>query len=136
MQASSFHGPSGIMLSDDSQSVYDSRAEKDSTKYSETSEAANERHTEKRSKKKKGRSSGGKTVVSETTQDNEDYVPAKSKKNQKKGKDSSSLQMSDSKVAGRKDSTKMQEEDVGVPSEEWVIQKLLTLVPDFEEHGL
>ena len=58
----------------------------------------------------------------------------KSKRGQKRGKDTSS-QTSDSKTGSRKELLKMKEDNPG-PSEEWIMQKITALVSDFEEQGL
>ncbi|KAK8641556.1 hypothetical protein V6N13_010953 [Hibiscus sabdariffa] len=110
-----------------------------SCKSSELAETVTEsgnrkRGTEKGSKKKEGKSSGTKIASAEGDSENEDYIPTKSKKNQKKGKDTSSSQGADSRKVAKKDSIKAQEENV--PSEEWLMQKLAALLPDFEEQGV
>lgn len=46
----------------------------------------------------------------------------------------SSNQVSDAKAGAKKDSAK--EDNLNVPSEEWVMQKILSVVPDFEEQGI
>ncbi|XWS28894.1 hypothetical protein CRYUN_Cryun25bG0111000 [Craigia yunnanensis] len=127
METFSHSGSSTIMLSDDSYLVKEAKAGQDLSKSSEL------RGTEKGSKKKKGKSSGTKTMSAEGDSENEDYIYTKSKKNQKKGKDMSSSQVADSRKGAKKDSFKTQEEIV--PSEEWLMQKLVILVPDFEEQG-
>ncbi|XP_060170255.1 E3 UFM1-protein ligase 1 homolog [Lycium barbarum] len=84
--------------------------------------------SEKGSKKKKGKSSGNtKTAQAETGADYQESAPSKSKKSQRKGKVSSGSQTSS---GARKD------EDSLAISEEWVIQKITSLNPDFEEQGL
>ncbi|KAK2974059.1 hypothetical protein RJ640_015391 [Escallonia rubra] len=91
---------------------------------------------EKGSKKKKGKSLGNtKTVAAESLPDNQESVSTKSKKNQRKGKATSSSQISDSKSDSRKDVEKMKEDDLTEFSKERLIQKILTLVPDFEDQG-
>ncbi|KAF3633355.1 E3 UFM1-protein ligase 1 -like protein [Capsicum annuum] len=88
--------------------------------------------SEKGSKKKKGKSGGNtKMAQAETGADNQESAPSKSKKSQRKGKASSGSQTSDSKSGARKD-----EDSLGAISEEWVIQKITSLNPDFEEQGL
>ncbi|KAK4709585.1 hypothetical protein R3W88_030510 [Solanum pinnatisectum] len=88
--------------------------------------------SEKGSKKKKGKSGGNtKMAPAETGTDNQESAPSKSKKSQRKGKVSSGSQTSESKSGARKD-----EDSVGAISEEWVIQKITSLNPDFEEQGL
>ena len=139
METFSHSGSSTIMLSDDSYLVREAKARHDLSKSSEPFETGSasgnsKRGTEKGSKKKKGKSSGTKTVSAEGDSENEDYIYTKSKKNQKKGKDMSSSQVADSRKGPKKDSIKTQEEIV--PSEEWLMQKLVILVPDFEEQGL
>ena len=139
METFSHSGSSTIVLSEDSHLVKEAKAGQDLSKSSEPFETGSEsgnrkRGTEKGSKKKKGKSSGTKTVSTEGDSENEDYIYTKSKKNQKKGKDMSSSQVADSRKGAKKDSIKMQEESV--PSEEWLMQKLSILVPDFEEQGL
>ncbi|KAI8014599.1 hypothetical protein LOK49_LG05G01170 [Camellia lanceoleosa] len=62
-------------------------------------------------------------------------IPAKLKKNQRKGKDTSSLQMLDAKSGAKKESDKKKEENLSL-SEEWLIQKIILLVPEFEEQGM
>lgn len=92
--------------------------------------------TEKGSKKKKGKSTGNtKVEIAESALDYQESAPSKSKKSQKKGKVASSSQVSDSKSGPRKDTGRMKEESLNVISEEWLIQKILSLVPDFEEQG-
>ncbi|KAL6967433.1 hypothetical protein U1Q18_033242 [Sarracenia purpurea var. burkii] len=104
----------------------------------ESNETGNETSTnkqgfEKGSKKKRGKSAGNaKIVAAETSPANEEPIPTKSKKNQRKGKDTSSLQVLDAK-SGAKD--KMKEENPNF-SEEWLIQKIMLLVPEFEEQGM
>ncbi|KAJ0020042.1 hypothetical protein Pint_32299 [Pistacia integerrima] len=129
MEAFSFLGSSGIMPSDDS-----SR----STESNETSgESGHKNAVEKGSKKKKGKSSGNaKSAAAESGTDDQDYIPTKSKKNQRRGKDTSSLQVSDTKSGAKKDLVKVQESNLNVPSEEWVMQKIMMLNPDFEEQGI
>ncbi|XP_004251298.2 E3 UFM1-protein ligase 1 homolog [Solanum lycopersicum] len=88
--------------------------------------------SEKGSKKKKGKSGGNiKMAQAETGTDNQESAPSKSKKSQRKGKVSSGSQTSESKLGARND-----EDSVGGISEEWVIQKITSLNPDFEEQGL
>ncbi|KAK2999952.1 hypothetical protein RJ639_023147 [Escallonia herrerae] len=89
---------------------------------------------EKGSKKKKGKSLGNtKMVAAESLPDNQESVSTKSKKNQRKGKATSSSQISDSKSGSRKDVEKIKEDDFTEFSKERLIQKILTLVPDFED---
>lgn len=92
---------------------------------------------EKGSKKKKGKSTGNtKTAAAESGSDNQESVPTKSKRNQRRGKDTSSLQISELKIGAKKDSEKSKEENISIPSEEWVMDKIMVLIPDFEEQGI
>ncbi|GAB2235075.1 hypothetical protein Droror1_Dr00004355 [Drosera rotundifolia] len=110
----------------------ESKVLKDTSQLSEFNESgmeggSNKTGLEKVSKKKKGRSSRSSASAVEVDVDNQDSVPEKTKKNQRKGKDASSLHISGSKAT---------KEDANVPSEEWVIDKICTLVPEFEEQGI
>ena len=69
-----------------------------------------------------------KSYAAETDLDNQEVVPTKSTKNQRKGKESSASHISESK--------RSKQSSVDVPSEDWIINKILTLVPEFEEQGL
>lgn len=91
-------------------------------------ESGNRPGMERGSKKKKGKATGNsRTSVTESDLDNQEPVPSKSKRNQRKGKDSSTSHVSESK--------RSKEDGVVVPSEEWIINNLLSLVPEFEEQG-
>ncbi|KAE8666675.1 E3 UFM1-protein ligase 1-like protein [Hibiscus syriacus] len=138
MGSLSHAGSFTVVLGDDLHMVKETKSGHDVSKSSEPADTVTEsgnrkRGSEKGSKKKKGKSSGTKTVSTEGDSD-EDYKPTKSKKNQKKGKDTSSSQVSDSRKVAKKDSIKAPEENV--PSEEWLMQKLAALLPDFEEQGV
>lgn len=141
-EAESFNlsGNSGIMLSDDSHLVKEAKVGQDTSRSIESSETSSEsghKNVEKGSKKKKGKSGGNaKSSASESAADDPEYIPTKSKKNQRRGKDTSSSQVSGSKPGAKKDGGKMQDDNLNVPSEEWVIQKIMMLNPDFEEQGL
>ncbi|XP_052183212.1 E3 UFM1-protein ligase 1 homolog [Diospyros lotus] len=88
---------------------------------------------EKGTKKKKGKSVGSaKTGNAETGAEDKEPVPAKSRKNQRKGKDTFSLQVLDAKSGAKKELDKMKEENPSL-SEERLIQKILSEVPEFEE---
>ncbi|GLU11700.1 hypothetical protein SLE2022_284260 [Rubroshorea leprosula] len=139
LEALSLSGSYGTVQGGGSHLTKEAKSGNDSNRFSEQTETASEsgnskRGVEKGSKKKKGKSSGAKVTTTEGDSENEDYIPTKSKKSQKRGKDTSSSQVADAKAGGKRDSGKMQEENV--PSEEWVMQKLLFLVPDFEEQGV
>lgn len=130
-------GLSGIVLTDDSN---ETRGGHDSNRLVELNEAASEigsnrQAVDKGSRKKKGKSSANLVPSVSESGENQENFPTKSKKNQSKGKDNSSLQVSDSKGAVKKESVKTKEENLYIPSEGWVMQKLIVLVPDFEEQG-
>lgn len=138
-EAFSLSRSSSVPQSGDSDFTKEAKVGHDSGRF-ESVERSNETGnsklaTEKGSRKKKGKASGSKAAVPETGSDNQDYVSTKSKKNQKKGRDSSSSQVADSKAATKKDSFKMQEDNSNVPSEDWVMQKIMSMVPDFAELG-
>ncbi|GFZ20568.1 hypothetical protein Acr_28g0012730 [Actinidia rufa] len=82
----------------------------------------------KGSKRKKGKSVGNaKTVAAVNSSDNQEPVPSKSKKNQKKVKDTSSLQVLEAKSGNKKELDKMKEASFSL-SEEWLIQKIILLM--------
>jgi hypothetical protein len=142
MESFSVSGSSGVMLSDESHSVNVAKVGHDSSRLTESNDAGSEtasskQATEKGQKRKKGKSAGNAVSgATESGSDNLEHVPTKSKKHQRKGKDTSSLQVSDSKIGAKKESAKTKEENLSIPSEEWLMQKIMTLVPDFEEQGL
>jgi len=92
--------------------------------------------SEKGSKKKRGKATGSaKMAAPENNPDNQDNLPSKSKKNQRKAKDTSSLHASDTKSGTRKGSDKVKEDNLNVPSEEWITQRILALALDLGELG-
>ncbi|XP_075078185.1 E3 UFM1-protein ligase 1 homolog [Nicotiana tabacum] len=134
METLSIPGLAGAGPVDEFRVAKDAKVGYDSSEVNETSSDAgmSKQASEKGSKKKKGKSSGNsKMAQAETGADNQESVPSKSKKGQKKGKVSSGSQAADSKSGARKD-----EDSLGAISEEWVIQKITSLNPDFEEQGL
>lgn len=141
MESFGLSGSSGIMPSDDSYLIKEAKVGQDTNRSSEASETSSESGhknvLEKGSKKKRGKSGGNvKSGATESGADDTEYIPTKSKKNQKRGKDTPPSQVSDSKPGAKKDGGKLQEGNLNVPSEEWVIQKIMMLNPDFEEQGL
>ncbi|KAF8397566.1 hypothetical protein HHK36_016486 [Tetracentron sinense] len=142
METFNFSGPSGPGLYGDLHLVNEAKAGHDSGRFTELNETGNEsggnKHVmEKGSKKKKGKSTGNtKTVAVESGPDNQESLPTKSKKNQRKSKDTASLQVSDAKLGAKKDMDNIKGETLSIPSEEWIMQKILMLVPDFEGQGL
>ncbi|KAL5986091.1 hypothetical protein ACLOJK_028081 [Asimina triloba] len=87
---------------------------------------------EKGPKKKRGKATGSSKAVAVESNSDLENLPAKSKKNQRKNKDSSSLQVPDAKSSSKKYSDDAEE---SIISEVWIIQKTLQLFPDFEELG-
>lgn len=93
-------------------------------------------NTDKGSKKKKGKSASMKTATVETVPDDEEEARPKSKRNQKKGRDSSSSQKLDAKAGGKKESVKAQEGNNFIPPDGWVMKKIVDSVPEFEDEGV
>ncbi|CAM8879113.1 unnamed protein product [Rhodiola kirilowii] len=102
-----------------------------STMMENANENGNKLGNEKVSKKKKGKSAANaKNSAAEVSLDNQDSVSTKSKRNQKKGKES---QAPESKGGPKSLVDKAKEQNI--PSEEWVMEKIMKMVPDFEEQG-
>ncbi|KAF3544689.1 hypothetical protein DY000_02008214 [Brassica cretica] len=93
-------------------------------------------NTDKGSKKKKGKSASMKTATVETVPDDEEEARPKSKRNQKKGRDSTSSQKLDAKAGGKKESVKAQEGNNFTPPDGWVMKKIVDSVPEFEDEGM
>nr|XP_025685967.1 E3 UFM1-protein ligase 1 homolog isoform X2 [Arachis hypogaea] len=132
-------GSFGSKMSDDLQVTNEAKGY-DSGRLNESNEMASDaganKHSDKGSKKKKGKATGNAAAnLSESGPDNQEQASTKSKKNQRKSKDTSS-QTSDSKSGSRKESVKMKDDNLSSPSEEWIVQKITTLFPEFEEQGL
>ncbi|CAK8568538.1 unnamed protein product [Lathyrus sativus] len=111
-----------------------------SSRLSESSEMASDggsnKHADKGPKKKKGKATGNALANQpESGANNQEHTSTKSKKSQRRGKDTSS-QTSDSKQGSRKESLKMKEDNLISPSEEWVMEKITALIHDFEEQGI
>ena len=93
------------------------------------------RQADKGSKNKKGKATTNAVVnLSESGADNQEHTLTKSKRGQKRDKDTSA-QTSDSKACSRKELLKIKEEHLS-PLEQWIMQKITTLVSHFEEQGL
>uniref|UniRef100_A0A9I9DLF9 E3 UFM1-protein ligase 1 homolog n=1 Tax=Cucumis melo TaxID=3656 RepID=A0A9I9DLF9_CUCME len=91
---------------------------------------------EKKSKKKKGKSVGNtQSTTAEGALDDQESS-TKSKKNQRKTRGTSNVQVAETKTGGKKESVKTKESNINYPTEEWVIEKIKTLIPDLEEHGI
>lgn len=134
MAVANLSGSGRVNLSDDRSSAKDAKG----SELNETSsESTSVKHAvDKGGRKKKGKSAGNaKSGATESGLDNQDFVPVKSKKNQKKSKDLSSVHSSEVKSSTKKDA-KSQEENQGIPSGEWIVQMITTLFPDFEEQGV
>lgn len=142
MESFSISGSCGIMPSNDSHLVNVTKGGNDSGRLMESKDTgietgSSKQALEKGSKKKKGKSAGNVIAgAAESGSDNQDYVPTKFKKNHRKGKDTPSLLVSDLKTGPKKESVKVKEDNLGIPSEEWVMQKITAVVPEFEEQGL
>ncbi|KAL0369751.1 UNVERIFIED_CONTAM: E3 UFM1-protein ligase 1 [Sesamum angustifolium] len=91
--------------------------------------------SEKGSKKKKGKATGNaKAGSAESVPESQEPTGTKSKKKIKKGKVIPAVQVSDSKSGGKRDNARM--DDPGFLSEESLIQKIMSLIPDLEEQGM
>ncbi|KAM1148907.1 hypothetical protein ACFX2B_029264 [Malus domestica] len=136
METFSVSVPSSTVVSDD---LRETKVGHDTSRSTESNEtvsdsSSNKQAAEKGSKKKKGRGAGSIiTGPAESELDNQDNVPTRSKKNQRKGKNISSGQAAESKAAAKL--VKIKEENLNVPSEDWVMNKIIALVSDFEEQG-
>ncbi|KAF7805522.1 E3 UFM1-protein ligase 1-like protein [Senna tora] len=137
METLGVSGSSGSKMSGDSQVANEAKVGQDLSRPNESSETAIEggaiKHADRGSKKKKGKSTvNAGANVSESASDIQEQTSTKSKRNQRRSKDTSSSQMSDLK-GSRKESIKRKEDNLSSPSEDWIMQKIITLVPDFEE---
>lgn len=128
METLGVSGSVAVKMFSDSQVVNEAKVGKDSTRSNELEQV------DRGSKKKKGKVTGSAAAnLSDSAADIPVQASTKSKKSQRRGKDISSSQMSDSKIGSRKESLKTKEENLSSPSDEWIMQKIMTLVPDFEE---
>ncbi|KAL1818915.1 hypothetical protein ACET3Z_013784 [Daucus carota] len=141
-QTSSLSGVYGTQAPDSLDASIDSKVRKglssNLTESNETeAEIVNSKHTsEVGSKKRRGKSSGSaKTGAAENSTDNQESVPSKSKRNQKKGK-AMAAQVSDLKPGGKKSVDKLPEDTVNIFPEKLLIQRINKLVPEFEEQGI
>ncbi|GFQ06362.1 e3 ufm1-protein ligase 1 homolog [Phtheirospermum japonicum] len=89
---------------------------------------------EKGSKKKKGRAAGSAKAGNESVPEAQESTASKSKKKQKKGKVIPAAQVSDSKSGAKKDTDRM--ESPSFLSEESLIRKIMSLIPDLEDQGM
>ncbi|RDX74428.1 E3 UFM1-protein ligase 1-like protein [Mucuna pruriens] len=139
LETLSISGSAGTTMAGDFQVPNEAKVGHESSRLNESNEMVSDgganRHADKGSKKKRGKASGNAVAnLSESSTDNQEQTLTKSKKSQKRGKDTSS-QTSDSKTGSRKESLKMKEDNPS-PSEEWIMQKITKLVSDFEEQGI
>lgn len=93
-------------------------------------------HLQKSSKKKRGKATiSGKAATAETDPDIQENISSKTKRNRRKGKDTGSADNSEPKSGAKKGSSKEKEGTINIPSEEWVLQHILSLFPDLEGLG-
>ncbi|XP_010253371.1 PREDICTED: E3 UFM1-protein ligase 1 homolog [Nelumbo nucifera] len=126
----------GQGLNEDLNLVSKAKVGHDSGQFSELNETGNEgsnkNASEKGSKKKKGKPTGNTRIgTAESSPDNQENLSTKAKKNQRKNKESSSSQVQEAKLSAKKDLDKMKEDNL-IPSEEWIVQRILMLCPDLE----
>lgn len=137
----SYTSPAGQGLSNDLRSSSEPKVGLGSRQYSESEEigdnlGSSKSVSEKGSKKKRGKHPGpAKMGTFENDHDNQESLPTKVKKNQRKNKDASSLGAFDAKSGIKKGSDKVKEDNLNTISEEWIVQRILTLAPDLGELG-
>ncbi|XP_024981037.1 E3 UFM1-protein ligase 1 homolog isoform X2 [Cynara cardunculus var. scolymus] len=138
-----FSGPSSTGLADDWHVTKVAKSGQETSgapaDFNDTSSesGSNKQAADRGSKRKKGKPNiNSKAGAVDNSSDNQEPVPAKSKKNQRKGKVASSSLGPDSKSNAKKDVDKIKEESLGIFSEEELCQKITELVPDFEEQGI
>ncbi|KAH7677979.1 E3 UFM1-protein ligase 1 protein [Dioscorea alata] len=91
---------------------------------------------EKGSKKKRGKNAGSvKASVSEDDPDTQENFTGKAKKNARKSKGTGSSDVPDTKVSAKKGLDKGKDDSVDIPSEEWIMERILMLAPDLEDVG-
>ncbi|KAK1256899.1 hypothetical protein QJS04_geneDACA014646 [Acorus gramineus] len=103
--------------------------------FSETADdhAGTQQIPDKGSKKKRGKLAGPtKTGVAENDPDMQYSAPAKTKKNQRRSKETGSSQVSDVKFSAKKGSDK-KESTQNIPSDEWMMQRIAVHFPDLKE---
>ncbi|MQM06836.1 hypothetical protein Taro_039665, partial [Colocasia esculenta] len=121
-----YSGPAIQVLNSSQQSVSNEAGDDD---------VADKNISEKGSKRKKGKSTGSaKAVTTENDPASQEIFPTRSKKNQRRNKEIASTDVSGVKMGNRKAVEKL-EENQNIPSEEWVLLKIMTLAPDLEEIG-
>ncbi|KAG9453833.1 hypothetical protein H6P81_006737 [Aristolochia fimbriata] len=91
---------------------------------------------EKGLKRKKGKSArSSKAAPTEDSSVKQDNLPTKSKKNTRKQKEASSLQVTDARSTGKKEIERVKDDSASLITEDWIVQKILALFPDFEGLG-
>ncbi|KAK4255002.1 hypothetical protein QN277_008065 [Acacia crassicarpa] len=141
METLGVSGSSGIKMFSDSLVANVGKIGQDLIRSNESNETALDgsaiKHVDRGSKKKKGKASGNMVAnVSDSAAEIPEQTSTKSKRSQRRGKETFSSQLSDSKIGSRKESLKVKEDSLSSPSDEWIMQKIMTLVPDFEEQCL
>lgn len=127
---------SAVVSSDVSHLIKDARqGHDDSSNLADQDDYDNQSNTgksasERGSKKKKGKSAGN--AKSGSTESGVE-VPESTKKKQRKGKANPGAQVSDSKSGGKRDTEKL--DQPSFLSEESIIQKIMSMIPDLEEQG-
>ncbi|KAL5716891.1 hypothetical protein ACHQM5_009999 [Ranunculus cassubicifolius] len=112
--------------------VDEAKVGNDSGKFVESKEAGGSKSAlEKGSKKRRAKTSGNAKTGPEGGNNDQENVPTKAKKAQRKSKD----HVSDAKSGNRKDSDKGTTGNLNIYTEEWIMEKILILVPDFEGLG-
>ncbi|KAJ6804953.1 E3 UFM1-protein ligase 1-like protein [Iris pallida] len=119
-------------------SAHESKGRPAAASFSEMKEISDEGGSrkfvsEKSSKKKRGKSA--KSGPTEDDTDNYESLPTKVKKNQRKSKDTNSLDASDMKSGSKKGLDKTKEDSLNIISEEWIAQRILALAPDLGDLG-
>ncbi|KAL7115621.1 hypothetical protein ACP275_04G193700 [Erythranthe tilingii] len=122
------------VIKDSKQGHDDSSSQADLDEY-DTQSVTGKSASEKGSKKKKGKATGSaKAGTDESVPEVQESTATKSKKKQKKGKIIPSAQVSDSKAGAKRDTDRM--ETPSFLSEESLIQRIMSLIPDLEEQGM
>lgn len=129
LKCSDLHPPKNHAVGDEAGEFYES-------KIAGGDGGSGKNHPQKSSKKKKGKTSvSGKAAIAETDPDIQENISSKTKRNKRKGKDMGSVDISEPKSGAKKGSSKEKEGTLNIPSEEWVLQHILSLFPDLEGLG-
>ncbi|KAJ0979416.1 hypothetical protein J5N97_014890 [Dioscorea zingiberensis] len=99
-------------------------------------DASSRQVVEKGSKKKRGRNAGSmKPGVSEDDPDIQENFAGKTKKNLRKSKGTGSSDVPDTKASVKKGLDKGKDDSLNIPSEEWIMERILAISPDLEDMG-